>query len=117
LKACRAKLAEPPGANVFTAGPGTGIVAPRVIVGPAPRYTPEALRARIEGTVIMRCIVNTNGICEDVTVIQSLDNVYGLDEEAVKAALQWRFAPGTRNGQPVKVEINIQLSFNVRDRK
>lgn len=111
------KLAEAPGANVFTAGPGTGIVAPRVIVSPAPRYTAEALRARIEGTVIMRCVVNTNGICEDVTVIQSLDNVYGLDEEAVKAALQWRFAPGTRNGQPVKVEINIQLSFNLRDRK
>ena len=108
------RLGDAPGANVFTAGPGTGIVAPRPIVTPAPRYTLEALRAKIEGTVIMRCVVNTNGICEDVTVIQSLDSIYGLDEEAVKAALQWRFAPGTRNGQPVKVEINIQLSFNLR---
>ena len=104
-----------PGADVFTAGPGTGIVPPRVIVSPQPRYTPEAIRARIQGTVVMRCVVNTNGICEDVTVTQSLDAVHGLDEQAVNAAFQWRFAPGTRDGQPVRVVVAIQMSFNLKD--
>ena len=95
--------------------PGTGIVPPRVIVSPQPRYTPEAIRARIQGTVVMRCVVNTNGICEDVTATQSLDAVHGLDEQAVNAAFQWRFAPGTRDGQPVRVVVAIQMSFNLKD--
>ena len=109
------KLGDAPGADAFTAGPGTGIVPPRVIVSPQPRYTPEAMRARVQGTVIMRCVVNTNGLCEDVTVTQSLDAEHGLDEQAVNAAFQWRFAPGTRDGQPVRVAIVIQMSFNLRD--
>jgi TonB family protein len=109
------RLGDVPGSNVFTAGPGTGIVAPRPIVTPAPRYTADAMRARIQGTVVLRCVVNTNGICEDVMVTQSLDSVHGLDEEAINTAYQWRFAPGTRNGQPVRVAIVIQLSFNLRD--
>jgi TonB family protein len=65
---------------------------------------------------VLQCVVNTNGICEDITVIKSLDSVHGLDESAVNAAFQWRFAPGTRNGQPVKVRVMIQLDFNLRER-
>jgi TonB family protein len=109
------KLGDAPGTNVFAAGPGTGVIPPRVIVSPPPRYTRDAVRARIQGRVTLQCVVNTNGICEDITVIRSLDSVHGLDEEAVNAAFQWRFAPGTRNGQPVKVRIVIEVDFNLRD--
>jgi TonB family protein len=46
-----------------------------------------------------------------VKVTRSLDAVYGLDEAAIKAAKQWRFAPGTFNGQPVPVAISIEMAF------
>lgn len=103
--------------EVYTVGPGTGVTPPRLIAAPKPRYTADAMRARIEGRVRLRCVVNTDGVCEDIRVAESLDTVYGLDAEAIHAARQWRFAPGTRGGQPVKVGIIIELSFNVASRK
>jgi TonB family protein len=47
-------------------------------------------------------------------VVRSLDPTFGLDQEAIKAARQWRFAPGTRMGQPVSVQITIELTFTLR---
>ena len=72
------------------------------------------MRARIQGAVWVECIVQTNGICSDVTIVRSLDPTFGLDREAVKAAQQWRFKPGTRFGQPVPVLVTIELSFALR---
>jgi protein TonB len=79
-----------------------------------PQYTSEAMRARIQGTVWVECIVQPNGVCTDVHVVRSLDPNFGLDQEAVKAARQWRFKPGTRLGQPVPVLVTIELSFALR---
>ncbi len=44
----------------------------------------------------------------------SLDSVFGLDQEAIKAARQWRFMPGMRSGEPVPVLITIELTFTLR---
>jgi TonB family protein len=50
----------------------------------------------------------------DVKVVRSLDPTFGLDVEAIKAARQWRFRPGTRLGESVSVLITIQLDFTLR---
>ena len=50
----------------------------------------------------------------DITVTKSLDTVFGLDEEAIRAAQQWRFAPGTRFGEPVSVLVSIEMSFSTK---
>jgi TonB family protein len=47
-------------------------------------------------------------------VTRSLDQTFGLDQEALKAARQWRFVPGTRFGQPVSVLVTIELTFTLR---
>ena len=49
-----------------------------------------------------------------IKVIKSLDKVFGLDHEAVKAARQWRFLPGRRLGQPVPVFVTLELMFTLR---
>jgi TonB family protein len=49
-----------------------------------------------------------------VQVVRSLDSAFGLDQEAIKAARQWRFAPGTRLGEPVPVLVTIELTFTLR---
>ena len=41
-------------------------------------------------------------------------DLLSLDEEAIRAAQQWRFAPGTRFGEPVAVLVSIELSFTLR---
>ena len=55
----------------------------------------------------------TDGTVGDVSVVRSLDSTFGLDEEAMKAARQWRFRPGTRLGEPVPVIITIELDVHL----
>ncbi len=37
----------------------------------------------------------------------------GLDEKAIEAVHQWRFEPGTKDGQPVPVEVSMEVSFRL----
>ena len=94
--------------------PGNGVELPRPIHQPRPNYTADAMRAKVQGTVWVECIVRPDGTCSDANVIKSLDSVFGLDQEAVKAARQWRFIPGTKLGQPVPVLVTIELTFTLR---
>lgn len=94
--------------------PGNGVTLPRIIREVKPAYTSDAMRAKIQGAVLLQCTVRPDGSVSDVTVLRSLDPTFGLDQEAMKAARQWRFAPGTRMGQPVSVQITIELTFTLR---
>jgi TonB family protein len=94
--------------------PGAGVVIPQLRREVKPQYTSEALRAKVTGTVHLECVVLPDGTVGDVKVIRSLDPVFGLDEEAVKAAKQWLFEPGTRFGEPVPVLVVLALDFNLR---
>jgi protein TonB len=100
------------GGDVFQ--PGGDIIPPRVIRDVKPAYTPDAMRARIQGEVLLTVIVRPDGTVTDVQVSRSLDRAFGLDEEAIKAARQWRFTPATRFGQPVAVYVTIGVGFNMR---
>jgi protein TonB len=94
--------------------PGNGVELPRVLREVRPQYTADAMRAKVQGTVLLDCVVLPDGSVGDVTVTRSLDSVFGLDQEAVKAAKQWRFVPGTRFGKPVPVMVTIELTFTLR---
>ena len=54
-----------------------------------------------------------NKLDVDVMTFETCAND-GLDLEAMKAARQWRFRPGTRMGEPVSVLVIIQLDFTLR---
>ncbi len=89
-----------------------GMKAPEVTKrGPPPRYTPEAMRAKVQGTVILEVVVGTNGKVRDVRVIRSLPM---LDEAAIAAAKQWEFAPPMVDGKPVPVLMLLEQHFNLR---
>jgi TonB family protein len=94
--------------------PGNGVELPRVEREVKPQYTAEAMRAKVQGTVLLECVVLPDGSVGNVQVVKSLDSTFGLDQEAIKAAKQWRFRPGTRQGQPVAVLVTIELTFTLR---
>jgi TonB family protein len=94
--------------------PGSGIEIPVLLKEVRPQYTADAMRAKVQGVVIVECVVLPDGTVGDVRVQKSLDPVFGLDQEAIKAAKQWRFVPGKRQGQPVPVLISIELTFTLR---
>ena len=61
------------------------------------------MRAKVQGSVWLECIVMPDGSVGEVKVTRSLDPIFGLDQEAIKAAKMWRFKPGMRQGEPVPV--------------
>jgi TonB family protein len=94
--------------------PGNGVENPRLVREVKPQYTADAMRAKIQGAVWLECVVLPDGSVGDVRVIRSLDSTFGLDQEAIRAAKQWRFQPGTRFGEPVPVLVTIELTFTLR---
>jgi protein TonB len=94
--------------------PGNGVTLPEVVKRVQAQYTSEAMQNRIEGNVGLETVVLDDGKVGAVKVTQSLDSVYGLDEEAVKAMKQWEFKPGMKDGKPVAVRIRVIIRFALR---
>src|SRR5690606_18446233 len=91
---------------------GSGIDPPVVIREVRPEYTAEAMRAKITGVVWLEAIIGADGSVGDVRVTRSLDRIYGLGQESIKAARQWVFRPATdRTGKPVAILVTLQIEF------
>jgi protein TonB len=90
---------------------GGGVSAPRAIYDPDPEYSEEARRTKLQGTVILWVVVGADGRPRDIRVQRSLG--MGLDEKAIEAVRQWKFEPSVMDGQPVAVQINIEVNFHL----
>jgi len=89
-----------------------GVTPPTVIFRVEPQYTPEARAAKYRGTVVVAATIHKDGTLTVDKVLQELD--YGLTPNAIEALEQWKFKPGTRNGEPVSVSLNIEVNFNLK---
>ena len=94
-------------------GKAAGVTLPKVVSEVKPRYTPEAMTAKIEGTVTMTVVVRTDGTPSDIEITKSLDTEYGLDKQSVAALSQWRFEPGRKDGKPVPVRVTVEMRFTL----
>jgi protein TonB len=100
-------------------GTGTGPVrvggdvkAPVKTSGNDPIYTEVARKANIQGIVIIEAIIDQNGNVTDVRVLKGLP--LGLDSSALNAVKNWKFKPGTLNGQAVPVYYNLTVTFRIQ---
>lgn len=86
---------------------------PEIISQVLPDY-PEAIRTQgIQGTVVIKILVDEYGDVKQAEIVKSLNSV--LDQAAIKAAKQWKFKPGKRGDKPVKVWMtNIPIDFKIR---
>ncbi len=96
--------------TVYT--PGNGVKAPRVVQSVRPIYPANAEKLHRQGTVMLDCVVQPDGTVGDVSVTRSTDDEFG--DAAVAAAWQYRFAPGTKGGQPVAVRVPLEIVFTIR---
>ena len=94
--------------NVETGG---GSSPPRVIYAPDPYYSEEARLAKLQGTVVIRAKIGTDGFVHAVEVTRSLG--MGLDQKAEEAVWLWRFEPAMRNRKPAEVWIPIEVNFRL----
>lgn len=97
------------GGGVFTIG--RGITPPRAIYDPEPEYSDEARRVKHQGVVILSVIVDQEGRPREIRLARSLG--MGLDEKAIEAVKKWRFSPGMKDGIPVAVQVNVEVSFRL----
>ena len=100
--------------KVYVPNRDAGLTLPSVVSEVMPLYTAAAMQAKIQGSVWMTVVVLASGLVGDVTVTKSLDQEHGLDQQAVNAARQWTFKPGTKDGEAVNVEVTLEMTFTLR---
>ncbi|MEO6235734.1 MAG: energy transducer TonB [Vicinamibacterales bacterium] len=86
-------------------------VSPRKIVDARPLYPDIARSARVQGTIIMEAVLDTNG---RVTQLRVLQSVPLLDQAAIDAVRQWRYTPSLYGGRPVSVLMTITVRFTLQ---
>jgi TonB family protein len=76
-----------------------------------PSYSPEALAARYQGTVVLAFTVGVNGTPHDIVVLRSLG--LGLDEQAIRALQEWKFRPAYQAGLAVEAPSVAEMTFRL----
>lgn len=76
------------------------------------RYPELAVRANIQGRVVVQFIINERGEVENPQVVRGIGG--GCDEEAVRVVKQARFTPGMQRGRPVRVQYSVPVTFVIR---
>ncbi len=83
----------------------------RLAYGPAPSYPGAARSDGVEGDVHLELVVSASGAVENARVIRGIG--HGLDEAAVRATRQFRFAPAIKSGRPVRVRMGWSMQFRL----
>ncbi len=90
---------------------GRDIKAPRATYMPDPEFSEQARDVGYEGTCVLWLVVDAEGMPRKIKVTRALG--MGLDDKAIEAVRQWRFTPSTKDGTPVAVQINVEVSFRL----
>ena len=88
-----------------------GIVPPKAVHMEGPTFTQSAREKRLQGTAVVSVVVNEKGLPEILEVTKDLGE--GLDIQSLLTVAEWRFHPATLNGQPVAVQISVEVSFRL----
>jgi len=90
-------------------GSKNDLVAPTVTAIADPAYPLELMHRNVQGTVMLRAVIGSDGSVSDVRVLRSVDD--RLDEYAREALLHWHFHPAMRNGTAVALEAVVRIPF------
>ena len=84
---------------------------PAVIYRIDPEYTDQARKAKYSGTVGLLVDVSETGKVTGASVIRALG--MGLDEKAIEAVKQWKFRPATQDGNPIAMQVRVDMVFRL----
>ena len=86
---------------------------PKRIVDVAPAYPAAARAAGVEGVVVLEVVIDAKGGVQTARVLRSIPL---LDQAAVDAVHQWRFAPTVLEGQAVSIVMTVTVNFALQRR-
>jgi periplasmic protein TonB len=90
---------------------GGSVLAPSVLFSVEPEFSEEARKAKFSGNVQVYLWVDEHGNPSHVRIARGVG--MGLDEKAVEAVRQYKFKPATQNGKPVKVDLYVDVNFQI----
>ena len=102
------------GSDVFSVQ-DPGIVAPQVIEGKDTFWPPpKAMEHGISGDVKLELVVTREGSLEDIKVMEGVgDGEFGMENDAIEIVKTWKMKPGTLDGTPVDVRMNVVIKYKV----
>lgn len=89
---------------------GNQEAAPRYDINPQPSYPIRARRRGLQGTVILKVLVDTGGGVLDLRLARSSGHRI-LDRAAMKSVRSWRFTPGMSGGRPKQMWVRVPVRF------
>ena len=89
---------------------GAGMTRPQQISGSPPTYTPQAMAAKVEGKLLVRCVITADGAVQNCNVIKGLPM---LDQTVLSALSHSRFTPVVYQGHPVAVQYLFTFNFKL----
>ena len=90
---------------------GGSVKPPTVLYSVEPEFSEEARKAKFSGNVQVYLWVDELGNPSHIRVVRGVG--MGLDEKAVEAVRQYKFRPAMQNGKPVKVDMYVDVNFNI----
>jgi TonB family protein len=90
---------------------GGSIKPPRLLSSAEPTFGNVARNLKYSGTVLVNLWVKPDGTVTHLSVVHAIG--LELDERALAAVQQYKFAPATENGNPVVVELNVEVNFQI----
>jgi protein TonB len=90
---------------------GGSVRPPEILVEPVPEFSEEARKAKVAGNVLVYLVVDEQGRPTHIRVLHGIG--MGLDEKALEAVRQYRFKPATEDGKPVRVELQVDVRFDI----
>jgi TonB family protein len=92
---------------------GGKIQKPAVIYMPMAQFSEQARAAHFSGQVLIYLLVDKNGKPQHIRVVKGVG--MGLDQNAVEAVRKYKFKPATLNGEPVTVDLYVNVNFQIVD--
>jgi TonB family protein len=101
---------------------GNSVLPPKLLSSVDPIFPKKARKHRFSGVATIGLIIDTQGHPTDVHVVKSIadtlnkkqrDTAPSLDQAAMDAVAQYRFAPAIEDGKPIPVKMNVQVNFQI----
>ena len=103
-------LPEAPPPPVQPLRVGDVVKEPRKLKDVQPVYPPLALSGRLQGVVILECMLDTRGRVQEAKVLRGVPL---LDQAALDAVRQWVYSVTLVDGVPVPVIMTVTVSFRL----